>query len=297
MENQELIVVEQLPIIVQRLQSISNEIMERTQYVLSLEVNEDTYKEIKKMRADLNSSFNGLEDKRKEVKALILAPYNEFEEEYKKYVTNIFKPAKEQLDQRISDVENGLKEKKAVEARAYFEEYSQSCGIDFLTFDNMGLNITLNSSKKSLMDKIKTTIDRVVDDLKMIDTQAYKAEILVEYKKSLNVSQAIVLVTNRMNAIEEEKRRAEAAAIQAAQKADVAAKVDEAIEETVSAPVVLEPPVIEEAPIEADVEDNTPTITVYQLGFKVKTKNIEHLRSIKQLLEKLKEEGLEYEQC
>ena len=46
-------------------------------------------------------------------------------------------------------------------------------------------------------------------NLKLIDTQEHKTEILVEYKQSLNVSQAITSVTNRFKAIEEEKKRQE----------------------------------------------------------------------------------------
>ena len=293
----ELIVVQQLPVIVQQLQIISAQIEEQTAYALSLEVTEDNYKEIKKIRSGLNASFNALEDKRKEVKRLILAPYEEFDGVYKQLVTDKYKPAAQQLNSRIAAVEDGLKEKKAEEAREYFNEYAQSKNIDFLSFEHLDLNITLNTSKKSLKDKIKATIDKVADDLAMIDTQPYKAEILVEYKKSLNVSQAILIVTNRMKAIEDEKANAAAAQAVAEEEAATAAKVDEAIAESVSAPVVLDAPTVAETPTEANVEDNTPAVTVYELGFKVKTKNIEHLRSIKQLLEKLKKEGLEYEQC
>lgn len=293
----ELIVVQQLPVIVQQLQIISAQIEEQTAYALSLEVTEDNYKEIKKIRSGLNASFNALEDKRKEVKRLILAPYEEFDGVYKQLVTDKYKPAAQQLNERITVVEDGLKQKRANELREYFNEYAQSKNIDFLSFEHLDLNITLSASKKSLKDKVKATIDKVADDLAMIDTQPYKAEILVEYKKSLNVSQAILTVTNRMKAIEEEKAKAAAAQAVAEEEAATAAKVDEAIAESVSAPVVLDAPTVAETPTEANVEDNTPAVTVYELGFKVKTKNIEHLRSIKQLLEKLKKEGLEYEQC
>lgn len=50
-------------------------------------------------------------------------------------------------------------------------------------------------------------MDKVVDDLNLINTQDHKAEILVEYKQNLNVSQAITMVTNRFKAIEEEKKK------------------------------------------------------------------------------------------
>lgn len=294
---EELILVTQLPIIVQQLQIVKAQIEYETAYALSLEVTEDNYKEIKKIRAELNKSFNELESKRKEVKSAILAPYNEFEEEFKKCVTNVFKPAEEQLKERISAVENGLKEAKREEAETYFKEYIASKNIDFLTFDHMGLNITLNSSKKSLKEKIKLTIDKVCDDLEMIETQEYKTEILVEYKRSLNVSQAILTVNNRMKAIAEEKRKRDEARVIAEQKAAAAAKVDKVLEETAdikfSAPIptVMENP---EAPAEEAV--STGKRTKYVLSFKVETYDLEHMKKIKSLLDEIKKEGANYEQ-
>ncbi len=293
----ELIVVQQLPVIVQQLQVISAQIEEQTAYALSLEVTEDNYKEIKKIRSGLNASFNALEDKRKEVKRLILAPYEEFDGVYKQLVTDKYKPAAQQLNERITVVEDGLKQKRANELREYFNEYAQSKNIDFLSFEHLDLNITLSASKKSLKDKVKATIDKVADDLAMIDTQPYKAEILVEYKKSLNVSQAILTVTNRMKAIEAEKAKAAAAQAVAEEEANTIAKVDEAIAESVSAPVVLDAPTVAETTPEASVENNTPAITLYKLKFEVITPKKEHLRGLKEYFEKCEKEGLKYEQC
>ena len=47
---------------------------------------------------------------------------------------------------------------------------------------------------KSLKNAVKDAIDRVSCDLKMIETQEDKEAILVEYKKSLNVSEAVSVV-------------------------------------------------------------------------------------------------------
>ena len=69
--------------------------------------------------------------------------------------------------------------------------------------------MTLTASKKSLKEQAKDFIDKIVEDLKLINTEEYKTEILVEYKQSLNVSQAITSVRNRNKAIEEEKRKQE----------------------------------------------------------------------------------------
>jgi uncharacterized coiled-coil DUF342 family protein len=93
MEKKELIVVKQLPIIEEQLKSLSNEIDDKINKALSLKVSEDSVKEIKKARAELNNDFKELENQRKMVKEKVLAPYNQFEEIYKTYVSEKFKVA------------------------------------------------------------------------------------------------------------------------------------------------------------------------------------------------------------
>lgn len=306
----ELIVVEQLPIITQQLQSIKQEIIQRTSYALSLDVTEDNYKEIKKIRSELNASFNELEAKRKEVKKAVLAPYNEFETAFKENVTDVFRPAIAEVGERITAVEDGLKQKKSEEVEAYFVEYAASKNIDFLSFADMDLNINLTVSKKSLKDKIKATIDKVCDDLAMIDTQEYKAEILVEYKKSLNVSQAILTVTNRMKEIEVERQRAEEAARIAAEKAAIENNVDKAIEDSFAPPVVLSTPEAVEMPVadfteptecsempQADFTEQAQPSRKYVLTFKIETYKERHIAVLKRTLDNLEKDGLKYEQC
>lgn len=298
----ELIVVKQLPIIVEQLQTISEKIKENTKYALSLEVTEDNYKAIKGIRAELTAAFNALETRRKEIKKQILAPYDELEEQYKLYVTNIYGPAKTTLDERIGNVEGKLKQEKSEKIKDYFVEYTASKNVDFLKFEDMDLNITLSATEKGLKAKVKATVDKVCDDLAMIDTQEHKEEILVEYKKNFNVSQAILTVTNRFKAIEAERALAEERAKRAAEQNIAAQAVDEAVSETekveaFSAPVVFAP-AVEEVLAEETIPESTtsPSITEYTASFKVRTTNIEHLKTLKKTLEKLSEEGLKYEQ-
>jgi len=244
----EIIIVKQLPIIEERLLQMKTQITEKTSNALAMECTEDTYKDVKQVRADLNRSYKELEDKRKAVKKEVLSPYEQFEVVYKACISDIFESADKQLADKISDIEDGLKEQKKSEILEYFEEYLQSRDIDFLTFEDMELNITLSASKKSLKDKIKATIDKVSDDLNMIDTQEYKAEILVEYKQSLNVSQAIMVVTKRFKAIEKERERAETARIAQERQAATVQHVEE---------VIVEQQVLT-APEETHFEDNSP---------------------------------------
>lgn len=62
---------------------------------------------------------------------------------------------------------------------------------------------------KSLKEQAKAFIDKIVDDLKLIEIQECKEEILVEYKQNLNISRSIQDVANRHKLLEEEKRKQE----------------------------------------------------------------------------------------
>lgn len=267
MKNNELIVVEQLPIIKERLQEIRKEIDVKVETANSLVCTEDTYKDIKKVRAELTKQFNELEEQRKAVKNAVMKPYNDFETIYKENVSDLFKKADSTLKTKINNVENELKEKKKKEINEYFEEYKTSLHIGFVSLDSSGIKIGLNDSIKSLKEKVKSYLDKINDDLELIDTQEHKEEILVEYRDNLNVALSIKLVNDRNKRLEELKNNKKEIEKVKEQEQEIVKKVDD----------VVEIPTIEEP--------------VYTLSFKVKgTKS--QLQKIKNLIVEM---GLEYE--
>ena len=205
----DLIEVKQLPVIEEQLRSVSTVIDERVKNATSLVCTEESVKTIKEIRAELNKDYKEFENKRKLVKEQVLKPYNDFENVYKECISDKFRNADIILKGKIDNVENELKAKKEQEIKEYFEEYKTANNIDFITYEQAKINVTLSASMKSLKEQAKQFIDKIVDDLKLIETQEHKTEILVEYKQTLNVSQAITSVTNRFKAIEEEKKRQE----------------------------------------------------------------------------------------
>jgi hypothetical protein len=241
--NTEIISVKQLPVIVEQLAQVKETVIQRVQTATSLVCTDETVKEVKKARAELNSEFKAWEEKRKEVKTAVMTPYEKFEAVYKECVSDTYKAADKDLKSKIDSVENELKEKKSAEVREYFSEYLISKNIDFVAFEQAGINVSLSASLKSLKEQSKAFVDKICDDLALIDTQKHKAEILVEYKKTLNVSAAITGVTARIKAVEDEKRRQEeAAAIRAAEEqrlAEIKAAVPEPVPE-VTAPVEIQ---------------------------------------------------------
>lgn len=209
MSNQKLIVVKQLPQIEEHLKELSLEVEQKVENAKSLVCTEENVTTIKQIRASLNKEFKEVENQRKIVKEQILAPYMQFEEIYKMYISDKYKSADNDLKEKIDSTENELKNIKEQEIKDYFEEYKKANNIDFVIYSQARINVTLSASRKSLKEQAKQFIDKIVEDLKLIETQEHKTEILVEYKQTLNVSQAITSVTNRFKAIEEEKKKIE----------------------------------------------------------------------------------------
>lgn len=209
MENQELMVVKQLPIIEEKLKQLSEEVSKKVENAKALVCTEENVKTIKQVRADLNKEFRDVETQRKAIKEQVLAPYMQFEEVYKQYISDKYKSADNELKQKIDTVDSELKAQKEKEIKEYFEELKKANNIDFVTYGQAKINVTLTASKKSLKEQVEGFITKIIEDLKLIETQEHKAEILVEYKQSLNISNAITTVMNRFKAVEEEKAKQE----------------------------------------------------------------------------------------
>ena len=280
--NSELIVIRQLPVIEEQLQQIKASIEARVGEVLSLPCTEDTYKAVKKARTELNKEYGELESRRKEVKAAILAPYERFEALYKECAGGIYAQADAQLKARISEVENGLRQQKQDEVAAYFDEYRESLGLDeYFTLALSGIRATLSDSRKALKAKAKGFLDRVAGDLALIETQEHKEEILVEYKRTLNISQAVTTVSDRHQQMEAERQRREQAAATQTARTEAQAKVEGIVAEDVH----IEPPVA--MPTDEAVEERA-----YSTAFRV-TGTLGQLRALKTFLT---EGGYSYEQ-
>lgn len=264
----DLIIIKQLPIIEEQLQSIKAEVTEKIEKALSLVCTEETVVEIKNIRAALNKEFNSFEEKRKEVKKAITDPYAQFEAVYKENITDVFKNADLQLKGKIDAVESVVKAEKAKEIEEYFNEYRESKHIDFVSFKDAGITVNLSATKKKLKEQAKAFLDKICDDLALIDTQDHKEEILYEYKKSLNVSSAITMVSARFKAIEEAKARESERQAKIEEEKQTAQAVEDVIDETpLCAPSVEEPSAEDEEPViavEFTVKGTLPQLKAFK---------------------------------
>lgn len=217
MENQEnKIILKQSPIITHQLQLVGKSVKKR---IDDLELDkqiatEENVKSMKVLRAELNKEFKGYDEQRGIIKNAVTNPYLEFENVFKEEITERYKLADTQLKNSIDLVEYKIKKQKQDNVKEYFNELCLSESIDFLKFEDLKLDINLSTSEKKYKEQTNTFVMKVVDDLALIKATDYEAEILTQYKQTLNVSNAITTVKTRKENEEIEQAKIKAELIQ-----------------------------------------------------------------------------------
>lgn len=262
-----LIVIEQLPVITEQFRLAGAEVARRVAEADALICTEESKQTVKSARAQLNKERKDFESRFKEVEAQVLEPWNNAVAAYKEHIKTPYAEADERLKDKVEAIENEQKRQKTAEVRAYFEEYAASCHLDpyFINWELTKINVTLSASEKSLKDKAKEYVDLRMRHLESIEKREHAAEILVEYRQSLSVMDAIEAVEKRHRLLaEQEKRRAELESARAAEAETV---------KRVEAVAPLAPPTVK--PV-----DDDPIRTV---AFKV-TAPLSRLRELKKFL-------------
>lgn len=269
----EIVKIEQMPKVFEQLELIGAYVDEQLKDLDKLECTDKNKQEVKDKRTVINNTLNMLETKRKEIKSKLNEPYDIFNKKYEETTKIKLQEASKLLAEKINKIEDEQKAKKREEVERYFNEYATSKDIDFVKFEQLNLNITLSVSEKNLKEQVKTFVDKVVDDLILIASQEHNDEILLDYKKTLNVSSAISNVLNRYKELEELKKKEEERAQKQEQVKENVKRVED----------VIAPPTRVEAKQEETLE----------ICFKVRGSR----EKLKSLVNYLKEGEYEYEQC
>lgn len=270
-----IITLKQEPIIsYNKIEEVGQEVQKRISE-LNLEnqiATADTIQSIKTTRTDLNKEFAVFEDQRKLIKKAVETPYKEFEQKYKDFIAKHYNDADSVLKDKISRFENDLKNEKTERIRIYFLELAQSKNIDFLTFERLNLKITLSTSDKSLREQVDRFVLDVADKLDLLksvpESDDFKAEVLFEYKKTLDMNNSLRIVQERKKAKEEELKRAET------ERQKEEEKNTQETEKQSPKPQILQAP---------KVEEPTAEPKQYTTSFRVKGTK-EQLQALKQFI-------------
>lgn len=201
----------QLPVIEERLRDLKEATEHRVAEAMSLVVSDETLTAVKNVRAELNRDFTEYENQRKAVKAAIMAPYDRFEAVYRECVTEPFKRADADLKGKIDATEREIKGRCEKQLETYFQELCAVNHVDFLTFAQTGVKVDMASARsktpKKLMDQLRIMVEGCAQAMATIDGMEHGDEIAVEYKKCLDLTLAIRLVTERHQKLEAERQR------------------------------------------------------------------------------------------
>lgn len=295
MENKmQVITLKQLPVIEEHLQLVKADVEARTNNAMQLVCTEETRGDVKKIRTELGKEFSAMEEQRKKVKEAIMEPYNRFEEVYKQCIADPYKKADADLKRRVDEVEVELKADKVKEIQSYFDELCKANNLPWLRFEQMNLKIGLSTSVNGVKTALTSTVLKIAEEVQELSRHEDAAELLVEYKKSLNVALALSTVRARHEQIElqkqqEAERRAALEQQQAAEE-----KVQQAISEAQETqPDAVQPPVEEVHVPDEEPFTETPAAEqdVYEVKFAVRG-TIEQLKKLKQFIA---QEGMSYD--
>ena len=274
-EIKDLIVVKQLPVIEEKLKSISDRVDDDIKKAIAMECNEKNKQEVKDKKAELKKTFQDLEDRRKAVKEAVMKPYNEFNAIYEEYISQKFQNADEELKNKIAKIEDEQKDEireKIIELfESRIEESSED--ISFIKFEDMNFKVKLGDATEngSLTKKTKEAVEKFIsdieNDIKVINKQQYKDEVLYEYKKNRNLTESIEMVTDRHFILEENA------------KAEKEAKQNQ--EQELNDEIMLEK--IENISAPKEIVKEETSEEVFEMTFKVRGTK-EQLKAVKEFL-------------
>lgn len=207
----EIMRVVQLPVISEQLKTLKDNVTARTQLAKHMDCTPETLAECKALRAELNREFSDAEARRKEIKTAVEAPYKEFEAVYKSCISDAYRLADSILKEKIRTVEEAIKDECDERLRDYFAELCMAEGVDWLSYEQIGVTVDMASAKqktpKKLMEQIRAAVIGSKQDVEALRGMENAAELLAEYKQCLSLPAAISRVAERHARAEQERAR------------------------------------------------------------------------------------------
>ena len=245
-------------------------IAEKVKDYKTIAYTEDSLKDMKADRADLNKLKKAFEDERKRVKKICMEPYTKFEQQVKEITALIDEPIG-LIDSQIREIDERRKTVKREEIEELFTSigFQSFVKLDMI-WDEKWLNATVTLPK--IEEQMKSRMYQIGTDVVTISKlPEFKFEAMEVYRKTLDMNQAIQ-EGQRLDDIQ--KRKLEAERMEAERKAREA---EEAAKQQTAAEQKEEPAAekeaasgsVPEAPAEETASIPEEKEPVFQLDFRV----------------------------
>ena len=209
-------------------------IAEKVKDYKTIAYTEDSLKDMKADRADLNKLKKAFEDERKRVKKICMEPYTKFEQQVKEITALIDEPIG-LIDSQIREIDERRKAAKREEIEELFASigFQSFVKLDMI-WDEKWLNATVTLPK--IEEQMKSRMYQIGTDVVTISKlPEFKFEAMEVYRKTLDMNQAIQegqrLADIQKRKLEAERMEAERKAREAVAKQQVAAEQKEKLAE------------------------------------------------------------------
>lgn len=220
----EFIISTDLAVIPQKIEfnfeEIKSEIAPKLDYYKKLVVTEDSIKDAKADKANLNKLKTAIDDKRKEIKKACLAPYEAFEKQCKEITAMIDKPIAA-IDTQLKGFDEEKQNQKYSLLKVHFGVLKFP---EYVTLDAVinpkwrNATLTYETLKKELELK-KNEIDNALIALDVWKDKPFYSAIIADFKKHLELSKSLVYASQVQR--EYERQEAEKAKKQQEQPSQV----------------------------------------------------------------------------
>ena len=189
-------------------EELKQEITGKAETYKNLVYSDEQMREAKKDRAKLRKLNSALNEKKKEIKNQIMAPYMGFENQIKELM-GIVNDAVDNIDLQVKGYEEGLRQEKLEKIKTI---YNETIGdLDrIIPFEKLLKPEYTNATTtlKSIREEMSATVQRVDTELKLINSESGKFvfEMKEAYLKNLDMNEAL---RTKQQLEETERRKAE----------------------------------------------------------------------------------------
>lgn len=194
--NMEQIFVKQGTVEFAQFETLKQQALDLAENIRTVEVNEETIKDSKKLLAAVNKRLKELEDRRIKIKRLLLEPYSGFEMQVKEIV-GIVREADDILRQQVREMEEADRSFKREQLHVIFNRRKDMYTLgDLLTFEDfmqprhLNKSQPIDSSETEMIEFLEATEKDVKVMQRLPDVQAH----LNAYLTTFDLAQAMTQV-------------------------------------------------------------------------------------------------------
>ena len=196
-------------------------IQEKSKKYANLVVSEETIKEAKKSRAELNKLNNSLTSRQTAVKRAYDEPFMEFKSKIKELKDEI-KPVVTTIDDKVKELENFERQEKSFKVKELINEMAPNYGVDPETIEIENSWLNKSTSLKKITEQLKDYFiameqkrKRLESDINTIEKYATANDVepygwVDQIKRGQNVDDVLLAIDNvvRDRRIQQSKREA-----------------------------------------------------------------------------------------